>query len=233
MKGIYILADYPDKKTFEKELTYAMNSNIDFIEIGIPFNDPVADGPIIAKAANEVAERGYDLLSIIDLVRDIKKKKIYFMTYSNIIYKFGAKQFSDITKDIVDGLILADLPNKGHNFFYEIGLKIPIINFLTPESRDQDIKNLVNAEGDFIYFIGVRGITGGNVDFNDRELKSKCMSIKKEVGKRIILGFGVKTKADAETIMGYADGFVIGTEIVKRQDNYEKFKEYIDEIFTN
>ncbi|MCA1933657.1 MAG: tryptophan synthase subunit alpha [Calditerrivibrio sp.] len=232
MKGIYILADYPDKKTFEKELTYAMNSNIDFIEIGIPFNDPVADGPTIAKAANEIAERGYDLLSIIDLIGELKKKKVYLMTYSNIIYKFGVKKFSDIAKGIVDGLILADLPNRGHNFFYKLGLEVDIINFLTPESRDNAIKKLVNAEGDFIYFIGVRGITGGEVDFNNSELRSKYISIKKEIDKKVILGFGVKTKADTKTIMEYADGFVIGTEIVKRQNNYKEFKKYIDEIFT-
>lgn len=230
MKGAYILADYPDKDTFYRELNYLMDSNVDFIEVGIPFNDPVADGPVIAKALDVVAERGYDLREVISNIREIKKKNIYFMTYSNIIYHYGVEQFSK-DRDVIDGFIIADLPNRGHSFFYNLGLTIPIINFVTPESKDEDIVKLKDAEGDFIYFVGIRGTTGGSVDFTDKHLINLYTKIKEKVKKKVILGFGVKTRRDVEHILSYADGFVIGTEIVKRQDDFEAFKRYVDGVF--
>lgn len=232
MKGVYILANYPNIQTFVKEFNFLVNSKIDFIEVGIPFNDPVADGSVIAKASDEVAEKGYNLQDIIDFVKINKgDKKIYFMTYSNIIYHFGIKKFSDMVADTLNGIIIADLPNRGHNFFYKNGLEIPIISFVTPESRTEDISKLKNAKGDFIYFIGIRGITGGKIDFNDKDIINKYRYIKEVTNKKVILGFGVKTKDDTNKILSYADGFVIGTEIVRRQRDYDELVNYINEIF--
>lgn len=230
MKGAYILANFPDEKLFQLELEYLLNSNIDFVEIGLPFNDPVADGPIIAKASDEIAEKGYDINEIANIIPKTNKK-IYFMTYSNIIYRYGFGRFSDRFKSIINGVIVADLPNRGHNFFIENGFHLPIIPFATPESRIEDLQQLDKYTGEFVYFIGIRGITGGEVDFSSDAIKNKYYEIKRYTKKKVIVGFGVKTVKDVENLTTFADGFVIGTEIVKRQRDFEEFKKYVDEVY--
>jgi len=231
MKGAYILADYPDRDLFIREFEYLCRSKVDFIEIGLPFNDPVADGPIIAKASNEVAERGYDIDDIVDVIKLNNSKKIYIMTYANIIYNYGFERFSKRFESILDGVIVADLPNIGHEFFIKNGFSLPLIPFATPESREKDLKKLNDFNGDFVYFIGIRGITGGEVDFKSENIKMKYSEIKSFTDKKVIIGFGVKSVDDVSTILSYADGFVIGTEIVKRQDDFDEFKRYVDKIY--
>lgn len=226
MKGFYILGGYPDIKTFEKGFTI-VQKYADFVEVGLAYNDPVADGPVIAKAAAEISGET-KLEEILDIVKQHKKTKIYVMTYANIFYQFGLKRFSDEYSDIIDGVIVADLPNRLHNFFYDKGFYIPIIPFVTPESRIEDIKLLKNSKADFIYFVGVRGVTGSSVDFLSSELVKKVQLIKEVTNKKVVFGFGIKTKEDTEKVLSYADGFVIGTEIVKRQNQSEKLKGYVE-----
>jgi len=229
MKGVYILANFPNQDIFKKELDYLLSSKVDFIEIGLPFNDPVADGPVIAKAANEVSEKGYSINDIADMIPSTDKD-IYVMTYSNIIYRYGFENFSD-RFSFLKGVIVADLPNVGHNFFVERNFKLPIIPFATPESRVKDLERFNSYSGDFVYFIGIRGITGGEVNFNNYELIEKYLEIKKYTHKKIIVGFGIKTKNDVEAVLSFADGFVIGTEIVRRQTDFDEFKKYVDLVY--
>ncbi len=230
MKGAYILANYPNRELFKKELDYLLSTKVDFVEIGLPFNDPVADGPVIAKASNEIAEKGYNIDEISQLIPKTDKK-IYFMTYSNIIYRYGFKEFSERFESLINGVIVADLPNCGHDFFIKHGFSLPLISFATPESRKTDLEKLDRYSGDFVYFIGIRGITGGDVDFNSADLRNKFFEIKSHTRKKVIVGFGVKTRNDVENILSFADGFVIGTEIVKRQEDFEEFKRYVDEVY--
>lgn len=225
MKGFYILGGYPDIKTFEKDFIL-LQKYADFVEIGLPYNDPVADGPVIAKAASEISDR-VKIEEVLAIAKKHKKTKVYVMTYANIFYQFGLKKFSEAYSETVDGVIIADLPNRLHNFFYERGFEIPIIPFVTPESRIEDIKLLRNNTGDFVYFVGVRGVTGSSVDFLSSELVKKVQLIKELTDKKVVFGFGIKTKEDTEKVLKYADGFVIGTEAVKRQDQPPKLEEYV------
>ncbi|MCX8084630.1 MAG: tryptophan synthase subunit alpha [Calditerrivibrio sp.] len=228
MKGAYILYNYPTEELFKKEFQYLLDSKVDFIEVGLPFNDPVADGPVIARASDEVAERGY---SLDEIVLEKVSKKIYFMTYSNVIFSYGFNRFSERFGNVLEGVIVADLPNRGHTFFKEHGFTIPIVPFATPESRDEDLVLLDQLSGDFVYFIGIRGITGGNVNFKSDDIRKKYQEIKGYTKKKVIVGFGIKSRGDVDEVLAFADGFVIGTEIVKRQVSFDEFKGYVDSIY--
>lgn len=229
MKGFYILGGYPDLDRFEEAFKF-VTERADFVEVGLAYNDPVADGPVIAEAVNEVVRRKVDIDDILRLVENHKRSKVYIMTYANILYQYGLKEFSDRYKSVIDGVIVADLPNRMQSFFYDSGFSIPIIPFATPESRIQDIEELKNSKGDFIYFVGVRGVTGSNVNFMDDELVKKVKYVKRITNKKVIFGFGIKSKDDTLKVMRYSDGFVIGTEAVKRQKEMSEFRKYITTI---
>lgn len=232
MKGIYMMADYPDTETFRREFIFSQNCGLDFVEIGLPFNDPVADGPVIAEAGEEVIKNSYNIMSIMDFVGANKKTNIYVMTYSNIIYSFGAEQFTKLFGNTVDGVIIADLPNKYHYFFREKGFDVPIIPFATSETSVKNLKNVLINQ-DFIYFVGLKGVTGSKTNLKDPLIRDKINVIKKETEKKVVFGFGIKNAADAAEVMTFADGFVVGTEVVKRQPDINEFEEFVRSLTTN
>jgi tryptophan synthase alpha chain len=229
MKGIYIVAGYPDLENFKNQIEIVNKTDISFVEIGIPFNDPVADGPVIADAIEKTVKKKYSIDEILEIAK-LVNKNLYVMTYANIIYRYGVKKFSEKYKDIIKGLIIADLPNRLHDYFYKLGLFIPIIPFVTMETRREDFKFIKRLKGDFIYFIGMRGTTGGKVDFENELLIKKANEIKKFVNKNFIIGFGIKSKEDTEKVTKFANGFVIGTELVKRQHDLKEFEYFLLEI---
>lgn len=219
MRGIYIVGDYPDRGTFTKCFDSIVSAGYEFAEIGVPFSEPVADGPVIAAAVQEALDSGVKAMEVLEGMKSLRKggTKLYVMTYANIIYNYGIKEFSDDFKDILAGVIVPDVPNMMHSYFYDRGFEIPLIAFITPESRAADIEYTAGLRGDFIYFIGIRGITGGSVDLSSPEIGEKVRRIKAVTDKTVIMGFGIKDKHGAASAMKAADGFVVGTAAVKLQ----------------
>ncbi|MCK4981096.1 MAG: tryptophan synthase subunit alpha [Candidatus Delongbacteria bacterium] len=236
MKGIYLVGGYPNLESFHNILKDVLKTNIDFIEIGIPFSDPVADGPVITKAIEHVVAQDIkmdDILSIlIDEYEMFENNNVmpFVMTYSNIIYDYGLEKFSNKYKKFIKGLIIPDIPNNMHGYFYKKGLDIGLIPFITPESRKDDLKYLQYLKGDFIYYIGVRGITGSKSNTDYDLLSENLKTVKKFTKKNIVLGFGVKTRENVNKALEYADGFVIGTAVVKLQDNKDELLTYLTDI---
>jgi len=232
MRGIYVVGGYPDRERFRKCIDAVDRAGFDFIEIGLPFSEPVADGPVIASAAARVINKGiatHQILSDLKLFRDRRIRK-YIMTYSNIILGYGPERFSREMSGILKGIIIADLPNRLHGFFYKRGLKIPIVSFVTPESRTADIKSLKKTKSPFIYFIGIRGITGTSVNLASREIPEIVKKVKRNTGKPVILGFGIKTRQDAVHACRIADGFVVGTAAVRFQPYPAKYQQFLSQI---
>lgn len=236
MKGIYLVGGYPDLESFKQLIREVVKTNIDFIEIGIPFSDPVADGQIISKAIEHVVTKKIktdDILSILIDEKEIfesNRVKPYIMTYSNIIYDYGLERFSNKYEKYISGLIIPDIPNNMHSFFYDKGLTIKLIPFITPESRLEDLKYLQYLNGKFIYYIGVRGITGTDHSTDYDQLSKNIKLVKEITDKNIVLGFGIKSKENVEKALEYADGFVIGTAVVKLQRNKTELLEYLSEV---
>ncbi len=197
--GIYLLANYPSRETFIEAVKICDKNGVDFLEIGFPFSDPIADGDTLEKACYETLQK-YDFNDTVDSFKEVQsifKGKIYIMTYTNIVYSLGIDNFAERVGRI-SGIILADLPLREIGPF-EKGFKkhgINVIRFLTPESRDEDIKRAVKSARDFIYFVSKRGTTGGGFEL-DEETREKIGRVKAS-GKEVFVGFGIKDRKDVE-----------------------------------
>lgn len=231
MRGFYIVGGYPDREQFKKCLNAVAAAGFEFIEVGIPFSEPVADGSVIASAIHEAVMNGVDIEAIMSDVREMKQKypaiKATVMTYANIIHGYGEKKFSDDFGDILSGVIIPDLPTRMHSWMTDKGLSIPIIPFVTPVSRDEDIVAVKDTKAPFVYYISIMGVTGSD---KKGAVNNKADIAKKLTGKPVVTGFGIRTKEDAERALNATGGFVIGTEVVKRQKDFSEFCKYIEQF---
>lgn len=231
MKGFYIVGGYPDRDKFRECLFYVAEMGFEFIEVGIPFSEPVADGPVICGAIHEAVAKGVDVDEIMSDVRDMKEKypdiKAIVMTYANIFTSYGEKAFTEKYKNVLDGVIIPDIPLRMQGWIKERGLEIPIIPFVTPVSRLADIEAIRGTDAPFIYYISIMGITG-----SDAKSKSADNGVTagELTGVPVITGFGIRTPEDAKNALDTTGGFVIGTEAVKRQGDVKEFKEYVSQF---
>jgi tryptophan synthase alpha chain len=227
--GIYLLANYPSRETFIEAVKICDKHNVDFLEIGFPFSDPIADGDTLEKACYETLQK-YNFNDTVESFKEVQsifKGKIYIMTYTNIVYSMGIDNFAEIIGKI-SGIILADLPLREIGSF-EKGFKkhgINVIRFLTPESREEDINRAVKSSRDFVYFVSKRGTTGGEFAL-DEETREKISRVKTS-GKEVFVGFGIKDSTDIKLACEVADGAIIGTKAVSELGNgVESFRHYI------
>lgn len=227
--GIYLLANYPSRKAFIDAVKICDRNGIDFLEIGFPFSDPIADGDTLEKACYETLQRYNfnDTLESFRQTRNIFKGRLYIMTYTNIVYSMGIDDFSEKAGKI-SGIILADLPLR-ETAMFDRGFRkhrINVIRFLTPESREEDIKRAVKSARDFIYFVSKRGTTGGGFEL-DEETREKITRVKAS-GKEVFVGFGIKDAIDVRLACEVADGAIIGTKAVSElESGADSFERYI------
>jgi len=229
MKGIYLAGCYPDEDTFTRSSAAVAEAGFDFLEVGIPFNDPIADGPVIAGAIHESLARGVSPLDVIENIESLRHIPIkkYVMTYANIIHAYGIPEFSERMAGLLEGVIIPDIPNRMAGLFLEKGFCLPIVPFATLETRESDMALINESQSEIIYFVGVRGITGSNSDFTAPELVDKIRMIRDNTDKKVIIGFGIKNGSDARQACALGDGYVVGTEAVMRQKKPEALKAYL------
>ena len=227
--GIYLLANYPSREAFIEAVKICDKNGVDFLEIGFPFSDPIADGDTLEKACYETLQK-YDFNDTVDSFKEVQsifKGKIYIMTYTNIVYSMGIDNFVEKVGKI-SGIILADLPLREIGPF-EKGFKkhkINVVRFLTPESRDEDINRAVKSARDFIYFVSKRGTTGGAFALDD-ETREKIGRVKAS-GKEVFVGFGIKDSNDVKLACEVADGAIIGTKaVMELEAGIDQFRRYI------
>jgi tryptophan synthase alpha chain len=230
--GIYLLANYPSREAFIEAVKICDERNIDFLEVGFPFSDPIADGDTLERACYETLQK-CDFNDTIDSFKEVQKifrGKIYIMTYTNIVYSLGIDNFAERVGKI-SGIILADLPLREIGPFEKEFKKhgINVIRFLTPESRDEDINRAVKGAHDFIYFVSKRGTTGGAFAL-DEETREKIDRVKAS-GKEVFVGFGIKDRQDVALACEVADGAIIGTKaVMELEAGVDQFRQYIAEL---
>lgn len=237
--GFYLMGNYPDKDTFIKAAVKGLE-HFDFLEVGIPFSDPTADGDVISDAAQTLLDKNCTFSDISESIKEIRKsipaeKDLYIMTYANLIYNMDMPQFNSFCLDNgVKGLIIPDVPFCERNFFAPMGLdpRIKLVNFMTPESTLESIEETAKVSENFIYFVSMRGITG--TDFNlDKETIEKIDFAKSKSKVPVVTGFGIKSKSSAAKAMEHSDGFIIGTALIEALNNggYEKYSDLVDSLF--
>ena len=235
--GVFLTAGYPSLEYSKNIFKKILDAKVDFIEIGLPFSDPMADGPLIQHSSQIAIEQNTSVEECFKLVKEIRKINndipIILMGYYNPIHYYGNLKF--IKKAVlsgIDGLIIVDLPMEEDEEFYNLSYKnnLPLIRLVTPTTDEERLKKILKNAHGFVYYVSVTGITGTkSASVND--VKNKIKVIKKITNLPVIAGFGIKNSVDAKKMSSISDGIVIGSSLVNKIEEVYKKKNGLNEIF--
>jgi tryptophan synthase alpha chain len=216
----YIMAGDPDLEATKRYIYDLESTGADIIELGVPFSDPLADGPTIQRAAERALQKGTTLRKVIGLVKEIRKTSeipLILMTYYNPVFKLGVEPFiKKAVKAGVDGVIIPDLiPDEAGEFIrLSRQYKLDTIFLLAPTSTDNRIRRVAKTSTGFIYYVSITGITGAKLSMGNL-MKNTLSAINKATNKPVAVGFGVSNAKEASSVSRMADGVIIGSAIVK------------------
>ncbi len=232
----FLMAGDPDLPTSLKLMKGLPNLGVDIIEIGMPFTDPMADGPAIQKAGQRSLSAGTKLIDVLELVRKIRLENsqipIVLMGYYNPIHAMGVKQFlQSASKAGVDGLIVVDLPPEEDSELCipakQFGLNF--IRLATPTTSETRLPTVLKNTSGFIYYVSVAGITGSS-KLDVSKVENEVKRIKNKTRLPVCVGFGIKTPTDARKVADIADGVVVGSalvELIAKQRPLDEINNYI------
>lgn len=220
----FITCGDPDLETTKAAVLAAQENGADLIELGIPFSDPTAEGPVIQRANLRALKGGITTDKIFSFVKELRKNvhiPLVFMTYANVIFSYGTRLFLQTCSDIgIDGLILPDLPFEEKEEFlpacreYDVNL----ISLIAPTSRERIAMIAGEAEG-FLYIISSLGVTGIRKEINT-DLNLILEEVRKNTELPCAVGFGISTPAQARQMASIFDGVIVGSAIVKLLEQY-------------
>ena len=217
---VFITAGDPDLEETKSILDVIDDSGADIIELGVPFSDPLADGPIIQAASLRSLKSGTTLKKIISLVQEIRKTRdlpIVLMTSFNPVFVYGEQQFVEDAVFVgVDGVIIPDLPPEEAAEFSVYAEKkgLDVIHLLAPTSPDERIRMVAKKGRGFIYYISLTGTTGVRVQLAEG-LGAKVASIKQSSDIPVLIGFGISNPDLAREATKFSDGVIVGSAVVK------------------
>ena len=208
--------------SFTEKMVYLLEkAGVDIIELGIPFSDPLADGPIIQASHQRALKQNVDLTKAFALVKRIRKKSqipIVFMASINLIYKFSFNKFIDeAEKNGIDGVIIPDLPiEEEFPIFPE---EISHIRLVAPNTPIDKMKKITNETTGFVYLVSITGVTGKRQVLSDT-IQEPIDKLRKVTSLPIALGFGISTPAQAKEAAHLVEGVIVGSAIVKIIEQY-------------
>ena len=250
----YTVAGDPDLELSEEIIGEIINSGADIIEIGVPFSDPMSEGPVIQLAHERSLKNKTSLPEILSLSKRLKKKfnntpivlMGYFNTFINSLN--SDNNFHDINDEIceelknsgVDGLIIVDLPfEESEVIFKKLSeYQIDLIRLISPTTSELRINEIINNSSGFLYYVSLKGITGADISSYE-ELEKRVQNIKEITNIPIVVGFGIKDQQTAENMSNFSDGVVIGSAIVdmiehiktkKTGNDFAKISKFVGEI---
>jgi tryptophan synthase alpha chain len=222
----FITCGDPDLETTSAAVRAAVENGADLIELGIPFSDPTAEGPVIQGANLRALNGGITTDKIFAFVKELRhdvKIPMVFMTYANVVFSYGAEKFISTCKNIeIDGLILPDLPFEEKEEFQPLCKKygVDLVSLIAPTSENRIAMIAKEAEG-FLYIVSSLGVTGTR-----SEIKTDLASIVKVVRQNTdipcAIGFGISTPEQAKKMAGISDGAIVGSAIVKLLEKHGK-----------
>ena len=217
---VYVTAGDPGLSVTKKIVPALEASGADIIELGIPFSDPLADGPTIQAASHRALSKGVTLKKIFRMTGDLRRSTripIAFMTYFNPVLKYGIKKFvKDCKLKGVDGVIIPDLPIEEAKDLIRFAKNenISTIFLAAPTSTRRRIKMITRSSTGFVYYVSLTGVTGARRELPP-EVASNVRAIKSMTGKPVAVGFGISSPGQARSVARIADGVIVGSAIVK------------------
>ena len=229
--SVFLTAGFPDKSKFTELALDVLNAGADMLEIGFPFSDPIADGPVIQQSSQWALSKEINLETTLHFASGIKNhtdKPIILMGYANPVLSYGVNNFiNDCLNSGIDGLIIPDIPVEEYDEFFPPHKKKPdVILLVTPTTPEERIKLIDGKSSGFVYCVSVTGTTGirekahpNNTDFIKRT-KSLCTN------NPVLVGFGISSAQDVHTYKPHCDGVIVGSAVIKSltnsNGNYDK-----------
>lgn len=220
----FITCGDPDLDTTARVVREAVKNGADLIELGIPFSDPTAEGPVIQEASLRALKAGTTTDRIFDMVVDLRQDvrvPMVFMTYANVIFSYGAEKFISACQEIgIDGLILPDLPFEEKEEFLPLCHKydVDLISLVAPTSENRIAMIAGEAEG-FLYIVSSLGVTGTRSRITT-DIASIVRVVRENTNVPCAVGFGISTPDQAREMAGLSDGAIVGSAIVKLLEEY-------------
>jgi tryptophan synthase alpha chain len=217
---VYLTAGDPDLPTTEALIRALAEAGVDILEIGVPFSDPTADGPVIQAASRRALQHGVTLTDIFDMIEGIRKTSeipIVLFGYYNPVFIYGNEAFALRAKAAgVDGILIVDLPPEeaAELRMYTDRAGIDFISLIAPTTPDQRIRRIAEKAAGFLYYISVTGVTGTAKPLVEN-IRRDVTKIRKISSLPVVVGFGISTPVQAAEISPHADGVVIGSAVVK------------------
>ena len=222
----FITCGDPDLETTAKAVRAAVKGGADLIELGIPFSDPTAEGPVIQGANIRALSGGVTTDKVFELVKDLRRDvtiPMVFMTYANVVFSYGSEKFISTCKEIgIDGLIIPDLPFEEKDEFQPECDKygVDLISLIAPTSHERISMIAKQAQG-FIYVVSSLGVTGTRSEITT-DLGAIVDVIRKNTDVPCAIGFGISNPEQAKKMAALSDGAIVGSAIIKILEKYGK-----------
>lgn len=235
----FVTCGDPDLETTAQVVRAMAEAGADLIELGIPFSDPTAEGPVIQGANLRALKAGTTTDKIFDLVRDLRRDvsvPMVFMTYANVVFSYGTERFVSTCADVgMDGLILPDLPFEEKEEFAPVCRKygIDLISLVAPTSADRIAMIAREAEG-FLYIVSSLGVTGTRSEITT-DLGAIIQVVRENTSVPCAIGFGISTPEQAKKMAALSDGAIVGSAIIKLLEQFgkdapERIADYVREM---
>ena len=235
----YLVAGDPDIESTLSLMKLFIESGVDIIEIGVPFTDPIAEGPIIQKAHDRALQKNVSLSLIFNMIKDFRiednKTPIVLMGYLNtfISHKDLIKNNEE---NAIDSILVVDIPGEVNLADYGLeSSNVNTISLISPTTKENRIKSIAQNSSGFVYYVTLRGVTGSS-NLNIDEISKNIEEIKKYASVPTLAGFGIKSPQDAKLLAKCSDGVIIGSSIVKMIEEssdsreFDRIGQYITEI---
>ena len=232
----YFTAGDPSLALTRKLVVEAARRGADVIELGIPFSDPLADGPVIQRATQRALAAGVTLPRVLELVREMRGEvsaPLVFLTYYNPILAFGLKAFCRTSVEAgIDGVIVADLPpeESGPLRSEAMAAGLDLIHLVAPTSTPERMRKIARASEGFVYMVSLTGVTGERTALATEELAQQLRALRAITTKPVCVGFGIGTPEQAALVGQLADGVVVGSAIVRLVERHASSAELLNRV---
>lgn len=237
--SIYFTAGYPQPEDTVTILQELEKSGVDMVEIGLPFSDPLADGPVIQRSSEAALKNGMNtnkLFEQLENIRETVKIPLLIMGYFNPILQFGVEKFCQKCKEVgIDGLIIPDLPVEEYELQYQKIFQhydlLPVF-LITPQTSEERIEQIDNTSDGFIYMVSSAAVTGGTSGFGQLQKDYFARVSKMNLENPLIVGFGIKDNETFSAATENTQGAIIGSAFIKHltANGTEKIHDFIESI---